>query len=35
MGNRTANSASFEEILKDRQLKINTIGRDETHSDEH
>ena len=35
MGNKTVKSASFDEILKDRQLNINTIGRDETHSDEH
>ena len=35
MGNKTTKSSSFDEILKDRQLNINTIGRDETHSDEH
>ena len=35
MGNKATKSASFDEILKDRQLNINTIGRDETHSDEH
>lgn len=35
MGNKTMKSTSFDEMLKDRQLNINTIGRDETHSDEH
>ena len=28
-------SASFDEILQDKCLGINTIGRDETHSDDH
>ncbi|MCR4656742.1 MAG: class I SAM-dependent methyltransferase [Lachnospiraceae bacterium] len=27
--------AGFNEILRDRQLNIDTTGRDETHSDEH
>ncbi len=35
MVNKAVKSAGFDEILKDRQLNINTIGRDETHSDEH
>ena len=35
MLNKAVRSASFDDILKDRLLKINTIGRDETHSDEH
>ena len=28
-------AASFDEILQDKRLGINTIGRDETHSDDH
>ncbi len=35
MNTKTMKSADFNEILRDRQLNINTIGRDETHSDEH
>ena len=32
---RKTKTASFDEILQDKCLGINTVGRDETHSDDH